>query len=78
MDRGRPTDRPEPGRPRPPVSRAPECCQLSWELSSLGIGGALGLPAAALMAQNFDWHVLFHASAALAALALVLIARYVP
>ncbi|MGW3293223.1 MFS transporter [Streptomyces xiamenensis] len=46
--------------------------------ASLGIGGALGLPAAALVAQNFDWHVLFYASAALAALALVLIARYVP
>ncbi|GAA2053044.1 MFS transporter [Streptomyces cheonanensis] len=46
--------------------------------ASLGIGGALGLPAAALVAQNFDWHVLFYASAALAALALVLIAVFVP
>ncbi|WP_018501728.1 MFS transporter [Parafrankia discariae] len=31
--------------------------------SSLGIGGALGLPIAAIVAQNFDWHVLFWGSA---------------
>jgi len=27
--------------------------------SSLGVGGALGLPGAALLAQHADWHVLF-------------------
>ncbi|MFD5544760.1 MFS transporter, partial [Streptomyces sp. NPDC127079] len=27
--------------------------------ASLGVGGALGLPAAALIADHFDWHVLF-------------------
>src|ERR1044072_5902763 len=33
--------------------------------ASLGVGGALGLPAAALIADNFDWHVLFWAPAGL-------------
>src|SRR5699024_12373203 len=35
--------------------------------ASLGVGGALGLPAAAFLAENADWHVLFWASAALGA-----------
>ncbi|GAA4301410.1 MFS transporter [Streptomyces venetus] len=46
--------------------------------ASLGVGGALGLPAAALIADNFDWHVLFWASAALGAVALVLVPAMVP
>ena len=29
--------------------------------ASLGVGGALGLPIAALVAQHADWHVLFWA-----------------
>jgi predicted MFS family arabinose efflux permease len=43
--------------------------------ASLGIGAALGLPIAAFVADNFNWHVLFWGSAAfgLAALALVLV-----
>ncbi|MET9758581.1 MFS transporter [Streptomyces sp. NPDC006372] len=46
--------------------------------ASLGVGGALGLPAAALIADNFDWHVLFWASAGLGAVALVLVPAMVP
>lgn len=36
--------------------------------SSLGIGGALGLPLAAVVAQNTDWHTLFWGSAGLGVL----------
>jgi MFS family permease len=46
--------------------------------ASLGVGGALGLPAAALIADNFDWHVLFWASAGLGVVALVLVPAIVP
>lgn len=46
--------------------------------ASLGVGGALGLPAAALIADNFDWHVLFWTSAALGVVALVLVLILVP
>ncbi|MEV7890685.1 MFS transporter [Streptomyces sp. NPDC002817] len=46
-------------------------------LGSLGVGGALGLPAAALIADTFDWHVLFWTSAALGALALLLVLLFV-
>ncbi|MFF7051394.1 MFS transporter [Streptomyces griseorubiginosus] len=46
--------------------------------ASLGVGGALGLPTAALIADNFDWHVLFWASAAMGAMALILVLAFVP
>ncbi|MGW0706750.1 MFS transporter [Streptomyces sp. NPDC002643] len=46
--------------------------------SSLGIGGALGLPAAALIADTFDWHALFWASSALGVVALALVPLLVP
>ncbi|MEU0653681.1 MFS transporter [Streptomyces albogriseolus] len=46
--------------------------------ASLGVGGALGLPLAALIADNFDWHALFWTSAALGVVALVLILALVP
>lgn len=46
--------------------------------ASLGIGAAVGLPAAALAADNFDWHVLFWASGALGALATVAVLGLVP
>ncbi len=46
--------------------------------ASLGVGGALGLPTAALIADNFDWHALFWTSAALGVVALVLVAALVP
>src|SRR6266545_1765073 len=46
--------------------------------ASLGVGGALGLPAAALLAQYTNWHILFWASAALGAVATALVVRLVP
>ncbi|MFJ8110920.1 MFS transporter [Streptomyces sp. NPDC096132] len=46
--------------------------------ASLGVGGALGLPAAALIADHFDWHVLFWTSAALGVVATVLVPAAVP
>ncbi|MFE2940131.1 MFS transporter [Streptomyces sp. NPDC059255] len=46
--------------------------------ASLGVGGALGLPSAALIADRFDWHVLFWTSAALGAVAAVLVVVLVP
>ncbi|PSK99950.1 MFS transporter [Murinocardiopsis flavida] len=46
--------------------------------ASLGVGGALGLPAAALIAEKADWHMLFWASAVLATAAAVLVRTLVP
>jgi MFS family permease len=46
--------------------------------ASLGVGGALGLPAAALIAGHFDWHVLFWTSAALGTAAFALVLMVVP
>jgi MFS family permease len=46
--------------------------------ASLGVGGALGLPAAALLAEQTDWHVLFWVSAALGAVAALLVVGLVP
>ncbi|MFD9392702.1 MFS transporter [Streptomyces sp. NPDC060000] len=46
--------------------------------ASMGIGGAIGLPLAAAVAQYANWRVLFWGSAALAAVVAVLIYRLVP
>jgi MFS family permease len=46
--------------------------------ASLGVGGALGLPAAALIAERADWHVLFWTAAVLGALAAVGVRALVP
>ncbi|GAA4001951.1 MFS transporter [Streptomyces plumbiresistens] len=46
--------------------------------ASLGVGGALGLPAAAFIADKWDWHLLFWTSAALGALAFLLVLMVVP
>ncbi|WP_026239310.1 MFS transporter [Parafrankia discariae] len=46
--------------------------------SSLGIGGALGVPTSALIAQNFNWHVLFWTATVLSVLVLALLWRVVP
>jgi MFS family permease len=46
--------------------------------ATLGIGGALGLPIAALIAQNFSWHYLFWLATALSVIALVLVIAIVP
>jgi MFS family permease len=41
--------------------------------ASLGVGAALGLPAAAVIADNLDWHALFWISAALGAVVTLLV-----
>ncbi|MFC4505890.1 MULTISPECIES: MFS transporter [Streptomyces] len=46
--------------------------------ASLGVGGALGLPTAAFIADNWDWHVLFWTSAALGVVSLLLVLVFVP
>ncbi|MEU1405437.1 MFS transporter [Streptomyces sp. NPDC005728] len=46
--------------------------------ASLGVGGALGLPAAAFIADHFDWHVLFWTSAVLGVVAFALVLTLVP
>ncbi|MFG2352221.1 MFS transporter [Streptomyces sp. NPDC048521] len=46
--------------------------------ASLGVGGALGLPAAAFIADHFDWHVLFWTSATLGVVAFGLVLSLVP
>jgi EmrB/QacA subfamily drug resistance transporter len=46
--------------------------------ASLGVGGALGLPAAAFIADRYDWHMLFWISAALGVVALALVVLIVP
>ncbi len=46
--------------------------------ATLGVGGAIGLPMAAVIAQHTDWHALFWISAALGALCLGLVLWLVP
>ncbi|MEU0794066.1 MFS transporter [Amycolatopsis sp. NPDC005961] len=46
--------------------------------ASLGVGGALGLPAAALLAENADWHVLFWTAAGLGLVVTALVVALVP
>ncbi|KUL42699.1 MFS transporter [Streptomyces regalis] len=46
--------------------------------SSIGVGGGLALPAAALVAQHADWHALFYGAAGLGALSIVLTLLVVP
>ncbi|MEV4145893.1 MFS transporter [Amycolatopsis sp. NPDC049691] len=46
--------------------------------ASLGVGGALGLPAAALLAENADWHVLFWTAAGLGVAVTALVVALVP
>ncbi|AQS69845.1 MFS transporter [Streptomyces pactum] len=46
--------------------------------SSIGVGGGLALPAAALVAQHTDWHALFYGAAGLGVLAIVLTLVVVP
>ncbi|MEU7483701.1 MFS transporter [Streptomyces sp. NPDC042319] len=46
--------------------------------SSIGVGGGLALPAAALIAQHADWHALFFAAAGLGVLAILLTLVVVP
>ena len=46
--------------------------------ASMGVGGALGLPAAAFIAQHADWHTLFWTAAGLGAVVAVLVLTFVP
>jgi len=46
--------------------------------SSMGVGSGLGLPAAALIAQHTDWHLLFYSAAGLGALCIALTLLVVP
>jgi MFS family permease len=46
--------------------------------ASFGVGGALGLPLAAIIADRFDWHAVFWFAAVLGALSGVLFAVLVP
>ncbi|WP_436788802.1 MFS transporter [Yinghuangia sp. YIM S10712] len=59
----------------PPARLGPSVALMS---ATLGIGGAIGLPVAALVAQHADWHVLFWGTAALGALDILLILLLVP
>ncbi|WP_434443311.1 MFS transporter [Lentzea sp. E54] len=46
--------------------------------ASLGVGGALGLPAAAFLVEQSDWHMLFWTSAGAGLLALAAVLIWVP
>ncbi|MYW05697.1 MFS transporter [Streptomyces sp. SID3343] len=46
--------------------------------ATLGIGGAIGLPVAALIAQNTDWHMMFWAAGAIGAVDIALVLFLVP
>ncbi|MFD0307227.1 MFS transporter [Streptomyces sp. NPDC127119] len=46
--------------------------------SSIGVGGGLALPVAALVAQHADWHALFFGSAGLGVVSIVLTLIFVP
>ncbi|WAU79942.1 MFS transporter [Streptomyces sp. Qhu-G9] len=46
--------------------------------SSIGVGGGLALPLAALVAQHADWHALFFGSAGLGVLSILLTLIFVP
>ncbi|MFE9602434.1 MFS transporter [Streptomyces hokutonensis] len=46
--------------------------------ASLGVGGALGLPSAAFIADHYNWHILFWTSAVLGAVSFLLVLLIVP
>jgi MFS family permease len=46
--------------------------------ATLGVGGALGLPLSAVVAEHLDWHALFWLAAGIAVLAFVGCAQFVP
>ena len=46
--------------------------------ATLGIGGAIGMPLAGLIYQNFDWHALFYVSGGFAVVMLVAVHLVVP
>ncbi|MEU8901057.1 MFS transporter [Nocardia sp. NPDC048505] len=46
--------------------------------ATLGVGGAIGLPVAAAIAQNADWHMLFWTAAGMGVLCAILVFVFVP
>lgn len=46
--------------------------------ATMGVGGAVGMPVAALLAVHADWHTLFWLAAALGVIGLILVLLYVP
>ncbi len=46
--------------------------------ATMGVGGAIGMPVAAVIAEKTDWHMLFWVSALLGLLSLVAVAMLVP
>jgi MFS family permease len=46
--------------------------------ATMGVGGAIGMPVAALLAVHADWHTLFWLAAALGVVGLVLVFLFVP
>lgn len=46
--------------------------------ATLGVGGAIGLPVAAVIVEQANWHVLFWATSAMAALAIALVFLVIP
>ncbi|WP_370972919.1 MFS transporter [Amycolatopsis sp. cg9] len=51
---------------------------ISLMSATLGVGGAIGLPVAAVVAENADWHVLFWMAAGLGLFFALLIIKFVP
>ncbi|MFJ8753312.1 MFS transporter [Streptomyces sp. NPDC102441] len=46
--------------------------------STMGIGAAVGLPVAAVVIENFEWHTMFWVSGAIGLLDILLVLRFVP
>lgn len=46
--------------------------------ATMGVGGAIGMPVAAFLAQNADWHALFWLAAGLGAIGALLVMMFVP
>lgn len=46
--------------------------------ATMGVGGAVGMPVAALLAENADWHMLFWLAAALGVIGLALVLVVIP
>lgn len=51
---------------------------MAFMSATLGVGGAIGLPLSAVLAQNADWHLLFWIAGALGALSMAAIRFAVP
>ncbi|MFD4470069.1 MFS transporter [Rhodococcus sp. NPDC058505] len=63
---------------RDELSRERVASAISVMSSTMGVGGAIGLPVAAWTAQSYSWHALFWAAAILGALVAISVAVLVP